>query len=325
MKKKSRCCKNLFLNCVSVLLLSCGTAGQEGDSGEADTPAPMVVCTFNIRCANDSDTYPDGSSAAWEARKASVKKFLDTVKPDLVGLQEIRKEQSAWFASYSDEYGYFDVSRDSESGASVRSHGGSHEGVGVLYLKKRFELVSTEYFWLDQDIHSLPEAHKDDEGKTVFGIWNSRCRRITLSVVLKDRQHGNSPVYFFPTHYDHKSTEARRNSADLMVGQMKALCKADDLKDADIPVFHLGDLNTASDGGLLESLNDNLYYARTSVAGPDTDTGTYNGFKGKNYIIDHIYYGGKAVKPLKYWVDRTDYGVPFLSDHYPVLFQWEYQ
>ena len=27
----------------------------------------------------------------------------------------------------------------------------------------------------------------------------------------------------------------------------------------------------------------------------------------------------------KYWVDKTDYGVPFLSDHYPVLFQWEYQ
>ena len=31
------------------------------------------------------------------------------------------------------------------------------------------------------------------------------------------------------------------------------------------------------------------------------------------------------MKPLKYWVDTSDYGVPFLSDHNPVLFQWQYQ
>ena len=38
-------------------------------SGSAD---PMIVCTFNIRYANNADTYPDGSSAAWSARGRST-------------------------------------------------------------------------------------------------------------------------------------------------------------------------------------------------------------------------------------------------------------
>ena len=73
---------------------SSGGGGEETpttpSTGSAD---PMVICTFNIRYANTSDKYPDGSSAAWKDRSASVKKFFDTVKPDLVGLQEIRKDQ----------------------------------------------------------------------------------------------------------------------------------------------------------------------------------------------------------------------------------------
>ena len=300
-------------------------SSQEGGGDTPETPStgsadPMVVCTFNIRYAKTSDKYPDGSSAAWKDRSTSVKKFFDTVKPDLVGLQEVRKEQSQWFsAQLSADYGYYDVGRDSNSGSSVTSAGG--EGVGILYRKDRFELVSKDFFWLDQSTRSLPEKNSDG----TYGAWNSACRRITLSVVLKDKKHGDALIYFFPTHYDHKSTTARKNSADLMVTQMKNVTKATDLKNAGVVMFHVGDLNTQYDNDQLKSLNDNLFYSRMTASGTDKYTGTFNGFGDSNSIIDHIYYGGKAVKPVKYWVDRTNYGVPFLSDHYPVLLQWEYQ
>ena len=75
----------------------------------------------------------------------------------------------------------------------------------------------------------------------------------------------------------------------------------------------------------LAPLNDNMHYARLEASGNDKYASTFNGFGDSNKIIDHIYYGGKAIKPIKYWVNKKDYGVPFLSDHYPVLFQWEYQ
>ena len=284
----------------------------------------MTVCTFNIRYANTADKYPDGSSAAWVDRKAAVKKFFDTVKPDLVGLQEIRKEQSQWFSSQlSSDYGYYDVSRDNASGSSVATAGG--EGVGILYRKDRFELVYTDFFWLDPTPRVLPA--KNDDG--TYGAWHSACRRVTVYAVLKDKKHNNSLVYFFPTHYDHKSNEARKSAADFMLTQLKTLCKVTDFKTSDVVVFHVGDLNTGYSDGQLTSLNDNLFYARTAISGPDQYTRTFNGFGDSNKIIDHIYYGGKCVKPVKYWVEgdnATDkYGVPYLSDHNAVLFQWEYQ
>ena len=40
--------------------------------------------------------------------------------------------------------------------------------------------------------------------------------------------------------------------------------------------------------------------------------------------LDHIYYGCKSLKPGKYWVEGSNYGLPYLSDHNPVLFQFEY-
>lgn len=285
---------------------------------EAD---PMTVCTFNIRYANNSDTYPDGSSAAWSARTSAVKKFFDKNKPDIVGLQEVRQEQSKWFSKeLGAEYGYYDVSRDNASGSSVATAQG--EGVGILYRKDRFELVNKDFFWLDATPRERPAQNSDG----TYGAWNSACRRVTVYAVLKDKQHNNALIYFFSTHYDHKSADARKNASELSVTQMKALCKVSELKNANAIIFLLGDLNTTYDNSQLKTLNDNMSYARLAVKGSDQYTSTFNGYGGSGQIIDHIYYGGKAVKPLKYWVDRsTEYGVPFISDHYPVLLQWEYQ
>ena len=290
------------------------------DPTSSGDPAPMIVCTFNIRYANSSDTYPDGSSAAWSARRDAVKKFVDTVKPDLIGLQEVRKAQSQDFSTFfGKDYGYYDVGRDSATGASVEK--ANCEGVGILYRKDRFELVQKDFFWLDESTRTLPAKNSDG----TYGAWHSACRRVTVYAELRDKKHGNSIIWFFPSHYDHKSADARKNAADLMVKQMKAICKESDLRESDPVIFHVGDLNTTYDNNQLQRLKENMYYARLAVDGPDKFTGTFNGFKDSNSLIDHIFYGGKSVKPVKYWVDKTNYGVPFLSDHYPVLFQWEYK
>lgn len=290
---------------------------------EPDTPggtASMTICTFNIRYANTADTYPNGSSAAWSVRAPAVKQFIDTAKPDLIGLQEVRREQSNFFSSsyFNSEYGYYDVCRDSSSGSSVANAGG--EGVGVMYLKSRFELVQKDFFWLDNSTRQMPAKNADG----TYGAWNSACRRVTVYVVLKDKKNNDALVYFFPTHYDHKSADARKNSAELMVSQMKALTKETDLKNSSKLIIHVGDLNTTSDSSELKPLNDSMEYARLTGSGTDRNSATFNGFGKSSSIIDHIYYGCKSLKPGKYWVEGSNYGLPYLSDHNPVLFQFEY-
>ncbi|MBQ6015246.1 MAG: endonuclease/exonuclease/phosphatase family protein [Bacteroidales bacterium] len=301
------------------------STGTEDPQKPEDPPAStsadaMLVCTFNIRYANTADKFPDGTSAAWSVRAPAVKKFVETNKPDLIGLQEVRKEQSQWFSStFGSEYGYYDVCRDNASGSSVASAGG--EGVGLLYKKERFELVLKDFFWLDDKPRERPAQNSDG----TYGAWNSACRRVTVYAELKDKKHNNSIVWFFPTHYDHKSDAARKNAAELMITQMKALCKVTDLKNAEPVIIHVGDLNTTPENAALKPLFDNMSNSRDTAESANKYQSTFNGFGDSSKIIDFIFYGGKSVKPVKYWVDIADYGVPFISDHYPVLFQWEYQ
>ncbi len=278
----------------------------------------MTVCSFNIAYANSSSVYADGSSAAWSVRRDAVKKFVDTTKADIIGLQEIRKSQSLDFISFfENEYGYYDVSRSSKTGEPVFNTTG--EGLGILYRKDRFELLKKGFFWLDTDPDTIPEKNSDG----TYGDWNSACRRIVVYTVLKDKLNNDSPVYFFTAHFDHQSRAARVNSCQLVIDRIKDIAKLTELKKCDAAVFFVGDLNTAYDSGQLDVLNDNFYYARLDAPGDDENTGTFNGYGKSNTMIDHIYYGGKAIKPLKYRVDRENYGVPFISDHYPVLIQVE--
>jgi len=274
----------------------------------------MTVCSFNIRYANTKgDKFPDGSSAAWADRRDAVKTFIRTVQPDLIGLQEIRKAQSEDLnALFGDEYGYYDVGRDSPTGESVAQ--ANCEGVGILYRKDRFELVEKSFFWLDGQPYERPSYNED---KT-YGDWHSACRRVTVYTLLKDKKHGGSPVCFFSTHFDHRSTEAMRSSAELMAEKMQEIGK-------DGLVIAVGDLNTKTQEGLLKPLEDRYAYPRTSAPGNDRYAGTFNGFGRANSIIDHLFYGGTPVRPLRYWVDKKEYGVPLLSDHYPVLFRFDYR
>lgn len=277
-----------------------------------ESETAVTVCSFNIRYANNKDKYPDGSSAAWVDRRDAVKRFMEQVKPDIVGLQEVRKAQSEdFYTFFGDAYGYYDVGRDSESGASVAE--ANCEGVGILYRKDRFELVRKGFFWLD----AIPDVRPAQNSDKRYGQWHSACRRVTVYTVLKDKRHGGSTICFYSTHFDHVSEEAMQLSSALMTQKMKEISKAD-------VVVAVGDLNTTLEAGLLEDMQGSFRYARGEAPGSDFYTGTFNGFGSANKLIDHIFYEG-AVVPVKYWVDKTGYGVPFLSDHYPLLFRFDYK
>ena len=130
---------------------------------------------------------------------------------------------------------------------------------------------------------------------------------------------------YFNTHLDHMGQEARKNSITLIVSKIKELAPAD------APVFLTADFNSYTDNPIFNPLKAAMSDARKACE--DTDTAaTYNGF-GKiegnpatnnlnDVVIDHIFF--KGVTPVKFEVLDGDYGVPYISDHYPTVFTFRF-
>ena len=285
------------------------------DNGGTDKPTvksqTLKICSFNIRCFNANDPYP------WSVRKDPVMKFIKTDKPDLVGLQELRSTQAQDFAyNLSDEYVYYDVNRD--TGQPVSS--GSGEGVGILYRKDRFKLEKKGFFWLADNPDKLPDKNADG----TYSSWNSACRRIVVWVKVKDLEHDGQTVFFFATHFDHKSVAAREKSSTLTVKKIKEITGLSDLSQSGNPIFLVADFNCSYGSSELAPLRSVMKEARSTSS--KTESGrTYNGFgETSTSVIDHIFYAGRLTAD-KYNIVTEDYGVKYISDHYPITFECAYK
>jgi len=282
---------------------------EEVTTGEENT---LLVGSFNIRYYNTSDTYP------WSVRKDAVMTFINDRQPDFLGLQEIRSSQAQDFVyELGDDYGYYDINRD--TGTSIS--GSSGEGVGILYKKDRFTIEDKGFFWLADPSDKLPDENPDG----TFSSWNSACRRVVVWVKATDRHHDDMTVWFFATHFDHKSTDARLNSSNLTVDKLHEITGISDLKGSGTPVFLVADFNCTYTSSELAPIRASMNDARTTASESEPDQRTLNGFgETSNSIIDHIFYGG-GVTADKYDVVTDDYGVAYISDHYPILLQCTYE
>lgn len=277
--------------------------------GEENT---LLVGSFNIRYYNTSDTYP------WSARKDAVMAFINDRQPDFLGLQEIRSSQAQDFVyELSEDYGYYDINRD--TGTSIS--GSSGEGVGILYRKDRFTIEDKGFFWLAEPSDKLPDENADG----TFSSWSSACRRIVVWVKATDKHHDDMTVWFFATHFDHKSTDARLNSSNLTVEKLHEITGISDLKGSGTPVFLVADFNCTYTSSELAPIRASMNDARTTATKSEPDQRTLNGFgETSDSIIDHIFYVG-GITADEYDVITDDYGAAYISDHYPILLQCTYK
>lgn len=304
------------ISCVKEPVINKVYNGKEDETQREESTLPeanadgLKICSFNIRYYNTSDVYP------WSQRKDPVMKFIRTEAPDFIGLQEVRATQSQDFSfSLANDYGYYDVERDSGNGVSV-SPG---EGCGILYRKDRFTILDKGFFWLADPSDKLPAKNEDG----TYSSWNSSHRRIVVWVKAADKLRSDRVVWFLSTHFDHKSSLARHNSSELVLKKIKEMTKTANLSTSKDPLFLVADFNCQSTSSDLAPLMSELKYARS--AAPVTDDGrTYNGFgETSKSIIDHIFYMGN-LKAQVYDVVTEDYGVKYISDHYPIVFTCEY-
>ena len=316
--------KLLYLSVVSAVIVSCQTepvinrvpvpdgGGEETVPVERDENT-ILSGSFNIRYYNTADTY------SWAMRRGAVMKFINTEKPDFLAMQEVCQVQGQYIVENLDEcFGYYGVGKFGEELPEA-----DDEGVFVLYRKDRFTLKDKGFFWLADPHDQCPELN--DDGWS-YSSWNSRFPRTVVWIETEDTWHPGETVWFFATHYDNVSSYARTRSSSLIVDQIHELTGIDgDLKGASMPVILTGDFNTDLNSSELSSVRLAMNDARTQSPVTEPSQNTFNNFTDAGVsIVDHIFYGGN-ISPAQYDVVTEDYGVKYISDHWPILFLSSYE
>jgi endonuclease/exonuclease/phosphatase family metal-dependent hydrolase len=200
--------------------------------------------------------------------------------------------------NFQNDYATLDAGRDAMTDIVKKPAGGEH--LMIMYRKSRYALLNSGFFWMSE----TPE-------KPSFG-WDAKCRRVTVWGLFRDKKTGDE-FYFFDTHFDHVGHSARRNEAVMITAKMKEIAGEKH------PVIVCGDFNTTVNHDALAPIRDWMQDARSTAPVSDKFA-SFNGWGKHELWIDHIFYRRCKILGYKTIVnDKEHYGVPFLSDHNPII------
>lgn len=268
--------------------------------GQIALAESLNVMTWNIRYNNPGDGVN-----AWPNRKDWVAEIIVKNKVDIAGFQEVLVGQLEDLKARLPLMGAYGVGRDDGKDAGEFSP--------IFFRKDRFELLEKSTFWLS----STPD-------KVASKGWDAALPRIASWVKLKDRQT-ETAFYVINTHFDHRGTEARAQSAALLLKSLRE-------KFADHAVILTGDLNTTPNSPPYEKLvatdaqNRPVFldaYQR-STQKPIGPNSTWNGFQAivPDRRIDFVF-TTQSVKVLRYQTLDDQKEGRFPSDHLPVVSELE--
>lgn len=274
---------------VTAAIASQGSAALAADES-------LRVMSFNIRYG----TADDGENA-WNSRRDIVAETIRTYDPVLVGLQECLAFQAEYLVNNLSDYRWFGVGREAD---------GSGERMAVLYRKETLHPVETGNYWLCE----TPDVPGTSS-------WNSACNRMVTWGKFY-RHVDKRMVYFFNTHFDHKSEEARRGAAGVLQEQVKRIA-------GDGPVIVTGDFNARAEASVPWQTLTNAGFTDTWLAanarkGPAI---TWSGFmapqEGQNRRIDWVLVrGGLRANHCETVTFNRNGQYP--SDHFPVYAEIEF-
>lgn len=245
----------------------------------------LTFMSFNIR--NSSAWGEDGDND-WAHRRQAVADMILAEAPDALGMQEMLPDQLAYLDSaLSDQYDRIGVGRD-----DGKAEG---ESMCIYYRRNRLELQDWTTRWLSATPDSVS-----------FG-WDAACRRTVTTAVFRIKGTKQYCAYL-NTHLDHVGPEARRNSVLL-------LCDiADYFK---CPVVLGGDMNSDIQDSIFQPLSQCGLLPARDIVGAEYRT-TFTGYgKYEPTVIDHFFVRGAQVTDFR--TLDGDYGVPYISDHYPII------
>ncbi|MCR4828715.1 MAG: endonuclease/exonuclease/phosphatase family protein [Bacteroidales bacterium] len=248
----------------------------------------MKIISFNIRY--NSWENIDGENG-WPNRRNAVARMINEEHPAAIGLQEALIDQLRFLDSNLTGYQRVGVGRDDGKEAG--------EFMAIYYDTVRLELRSCVTRWLS-----------DTPDKPSLG-WDAACRRTVTVAHFVDRHSGKEFLYL-NTHLDHVGKKARQEGTKLITRIAQQSLAHDNM-----PVIVGGDMNTTIDDPIFQTFYDCGLQPARDMTRRTSRTDTYNAFgKDKSSLIDHFFVSN--VKVRRFRTLNGDYGVPYISDHYPI-------
>ena len=289
------------------------------------------LMSFNILQGGKADGSTDSAGHEWsKVRKTPCLNMFKEINPDIIMLQECRREQLKDLKANLSGYTFYSYAKDGvlasgyqdgDAANDASFKNGGQRNV-ILLRTSLFKVLDWGRFWLSE----TPSTPSQGFGTT--------GQKITLWLKVHSLA-GDFDFYLFNTHFIPQSygnavspkVDVITPCAELNVRKMKEILgdKTTSGKGNDPSVvFFAGDLNCNHASEKMASVNDYLYRAG-GEAGVKDDSMTFNGFRTDRStwtLIDHIYYKNAVPKVYKV-VNEATYGTEFLSDHFPVYCDFE--
>src|SRR5262245_60705759 len=242
-----------FAAAVAVALLSVGSLSAQ---------LPLGLMTFNIRTAS----IDDGENA-WPHRKTLVAQVIERSAPDVVGLQEVVREQVEYLAATLREYRWLGIDRGLNGGE------GLSEYTPIFYRFADLSPIESGNFWLSP----TPDAPSPTE---------PRRDRIVTWVRFHHRGSGRQ-FYVFNTHFSPRAGPAHLEASRIIKERLQRL-------PAGSAIVVLGDFNSSAEESPVwndltgELLHDVWRRAETRSGPPATMGGFGPPREGDTARIDWI-------------------------------------
>ena len=257
----------------------------------ASAQLPLGLMTFNIRTAS----IDDGGNS-WPNRKALVAEVIERSAPDVVGLQEVVREQIEYLAATLKEYRWLGVDRGVNGGQ------GLSEYTPIFYRFAELNPIESGNFWLS----STPDAPSTTE---------PRRDRIVTWARFHHRTTGRQ-FYAFNTHFSPRAGPAHLDAARIIKERIQKL-------PAGSAVVLLGDFNSPAEESPVWNdltghlLGDAWTRAETRRGPPATMGGFGPPRDGDTARIDWILVGG-PIEVLSAETVLFNEAGRYPSDHFPV-------
>ena len=250
----------------------------------------ISIVSFN--CAAPWGSFMKGTASSERVKRFAA--YMNAVKPDSIGTQEMNSDWMNKLTDLMPEYDSYGVKRggdDSEKKSEMNS---------IFWLKDKYECIVQDTFWLSE----TPDTESKYEG--------AGCYRVCSYVMLRNKETGECYLHM-NTHLDNASDEARVFGAQVIrdkINEIKLTSSQRDFK-----IVLTGDFNDIESGNPVQTIIGVL--TSCSTAAPQNKQSTYTDWgnlENDGEPIDFIF---TDAVPVDYII-LNDTANGYVSDHYGV-------